>query len=42
VLVSHAGMPEQRVETDLGRLRAQPQEAGYLATLIVHAGEDNG
>jgi precorrin-2/cobalt-factor-2 C20-methyltransferase len=44
VLVSHAGMPEQRVQTDLARLRDRqagtpPEQAGYLATLIVHAGE---
>ncbi|MGA2066401.1 MAG: precorrin-2 C(20)-methyltransferase [Thermoguttaceae bacterium] len=42
VLVSHAGMAHQRVETDLARLRAQPQESGYLATLIVHAGQNDG
>ena len=42
VFVSHAGMPHQRVETDLARVRGQPGEAGYLSILIVHAGEGNG
>jgi precorrin-2/cobalt-factor-2 C20-methyltransferase len=37
VLVSHAGMTRERVETDLGRLRGGPQEAGYLSVLIVNA-----
>lgn len=37
VFVSHAGMPEQRVETDLRRLRGLAEEAGYLSILIVQA-----
>lgn len=37
VLVSRAGMTRQCVETDLRRLRAQAEEAGYLSTLIVDA-----
>ena len=39
VFVSHAGMPQQRVETDLAQLRQQPQEIGYLSILLIHAGE---
>ena len=35
VFVSHAGMPQQRVETDLRRLRGLPAEAGYLSILLV-------
>jgi precorrin-2/cobalt-factor-2 C20-methyltransferase len=38
VFVAHAGMPNQRVETDLRRLRNMPEEIGYLSTLIIHAG----
>jgi precorrin-2/cobalt-factor-2 C20-methyltransferase len=37
VLVSHAGMEQQRIETELGRLRAAPDEMGYLSVLLVHA-----
>jgi precorrin-2 methylase len=35
VFVSHAGMSNQRVETDLRRLRGLPATAGYLSILIV-------
>ena len=35
--VSHAGMPNQRVETDLRRLRAESAESGYLSIILVHA-----
>lgn len=38
VFVSHAGMANQRVETDLNRLRAEGPEAGYLSIILVHAG----
>jgi precorrin-2/cobalt-factor-2 C20-methyltransferase len=38
VFVAYAGMSNQRVETDLGRLRGEPDEAGYLSLLIVEAG----
>lgn len=37
VFVSHAGMDNQRIETDLRRLRGEYAEAGYLSTLIFHA-----
>ena len=37
VFVSHAGMPQQRVETELRRLRGASDEAGYLSILIVPA-----
>jgi len=37
IFVSRAGMPQQRVETDLRRLRGQPDETGYLSILIVQA-----
>jgi precorrin-2/cobalt-factor-2 C20-methyltransferase len=35
VFVSHAGMAQQRVETDVRRLRGLPEEAGYLSIMIV-------
>jgi precorrin-2/cobalt-factor-2 C20-methyltransferase len=38
VFVAHAGMPNQRVETDLRRLQGTPEATGYLSTLIIHAG----
>ena len=41
VWVSHAGMPQQRIETDLGRLRAAPDETGYLSILLVQTEADN-
>ncbi len=37
VFVSHAGMSQQRVETDLRRLRGLSDQAGYLSILIVPA-----
>ncbi len=37
VLVSRAGMAQERIETDLGRLRDAPEEMGYLSVLLVHA-----
>jgi precorrin-2/cobalt-factor-2 C20-methyltransferase len=37
VFVSHAGMAQQQVETDLRRLRGQSPETGYLSVLIVRA-----
>ncbi len=37
VFVSHAGMPQQRVETDLRRLRGLAATTGYLSILIVNA-----
>ena len=39
VFVSHAGMENERIETDLRRLRAEDPEAGYLSIILVHAGE---
>ena len=38
VFVSHAGMDNQRVETDLRRLSEEGPEVGYLSILLVHAG----
>jgi precorrin-2/cobalt-factor-2 C20-methyltransferase len=38
VFVSHAGMPQQRVETDVRRLRGLGETVGYLSILIVQAG----
>ena len=42
VFVAHAGMPQQRVETDLRRLRGLSEEIGYLSTVIVQAGPKKG
>jgi precorrin-2 methylase len=39
VFVSRAGQPEQRLETDLRKLRAEGPEAGYLSIILVHAGK---
>jgi precorrin-2/cobalt-factor-2 C20-methyltransferase len=39
VFVSHATMAEQRIETDLRRLKADGPEAGYLSIILVHAGQ---
>jgi len=36
VFVSHATMAEQRVETDLRRLKAEGPETGYLSIILVH------
>ncbi|TVS10982.1 MAG: precorrin-2 C(20)-methyltransferase [Planctomycetaceae bacterium] len=35
VFVSHAGLPQQHVETDVRRLRGLPDKTGYLSILIV-------
>jgi len=37
IFVSHAGMEDQRVETDLRFLRKERPEAGYLSIILVHA-----
>ena len=37
VFVSHAGMPQQHVETDLRQLRGRSPEAGYLSVMIIRA-----
>ncbi len=37
VFVSHAGMPQQNLVTDLRQLRGAADEAGYLSILIVQA-----
>jgi precorrin-2/cobalt-factor-2 C20-methyltransferase len=39
VFVSHAGMENERVESQLRRLRAGNPEAGYLSIILVHARE---
>jgi precorrin-2/cobalt-factor-2 C20-methyltransferase len=36
VFVSHAGMANQRVETDLRTLRKEGAEVGYLSIILVH------
>ena len=38
VFVSHATMADERIETDLRRLKAEGPEAGYLSIILVHAG----
>jgi len=38
VFVSHAGMSNQRVETDLRALRNAGEKAGYLSIILVHTG----
>jgi precorrin-2/cobalt-factor-2 C20-methyltransferase len=40
VFVSHATMAQQRIETDLRRLKAEGPEAGYLSIILVHAGQE--
>lgn len=42
VFVSNAGMENQRVETDLSRLRGESVETGYMSTILVHAGKKGG
>jgi precorrin-2/cobalt-factor-2 C20-methyltransferase len=42
VFVSHAGMENQRIETDLRRLRTEAPEAGYLSIILIHAGGKGG
>jgi len=39
VFVSRAGQPEQRLEKDLRKLRAEGPEAGYLSIILVHGGK---
>ena len=41
VFVSHATMAGERIERDLGRLRAEGPEAGYLSIILVDAGAGN-
>jgi len=38
VFVSHAGMSNQRVETNLRALRNEGDKAGYLSIILVHTG----
>jgi len=38
VFVSRAGMPGQRVETNLHNLKNEGAEAGYLSIILVHTG----
>ena len=38
VFVSHAGQPQQKIETDLRRLRGGSENLGYLSILIIQAG----
>ncbi|MGK7344448.1 MAG: precorrin-2 C(20)-methyltransferase [Candidatus Nitrospinota bacterium M3_3B_026] len=42
VFVSNAGMEDQRVETDLSRLRGETEQTGYMSTILVHAGKRKG
>jgi precorrin-2/cobalt-factor-2 C20-methyltransferase len=37
VFVSHAGMAQQRIETDLTKLRDVPEQVGYLSIMIIQA-----
>lgn len=37
VFVSRAGMPDQRIETDLRRLRGASEETGYLSIMLIQA-----
>jgi precorrin-2/cobalt-factor-2 C20-methyltransferase len=37
VFVSHVGMENQRIETNLHHLKAEGPEAGYLSIILVHA-----
>ena len=39
VFVSRATMEDERIETDLRRLKAEGPEAGYLSIILVHAGQ---
>jgi len=39
VFVSRATMEDERIETDLRRLKAEGPEAGYLSIILVHAGK---
>jgi precorrin-2/cobalt-factor-2 C20-methyltransferase len=39
VFVAHAGMPHQRIETDLRRLRGEPEQVGYLSLMIIQTDE---
>ena len=36
VFVARVGLPDQRIETDLRRLRGEGPEAGYLSVILVH------
>jgi precorrin-2/cobalt-factor-2 C20-methyltransferase len=37
VFVAHAGMPNQQIETNVGRLRGAPEHVGYLSLMIIQA-----
>jgi precorrin-2/cobalt-factor-2 C20-methyltransferase len=39
VFVSHAGMENERVESNLRRLRGEDPQAGYLSIILAHAEE---
>jgi precorrin-2/cobalt-factor-2 C20-methyltransferase len=41
VFVTHAGMANQRIETDLRSLKGEQKETGYLSTLIIHTNGGN-
>jgi precorrin-2/cobalt-factor-2 C20-methyltransferase len=41
VFVSRAGQPQQKIETDLRRLRGGAENLGYLSILIIQAGPGN-
>lgn len=41
VFVSHAGMENVRIETDLRKLRSEESEAGYLSIILVRASEED-
>lgn len=39
VFAAYAGQTEERIETDLRKLRGSNPETGYLSTIIVHTGK---
>lgn len=42
VFVSKAGMPDQRIETDLSKLRGASEETGYLSIMLIQTGDAPG
>jgi precorrin-2/cobalt-factor-2 C20-methyltransferase len=42
VFVAHAGQPNQRVETDLRKLKATKAETGYLSVILVNTSTEHG
>jgi len=42
VFVSHAGMPNEKIETDLRKLRGGDARAGYLSIIMIHSNGKEG